>query len=71
MGATLSLLQLQEYLENVGAEFILEGVELEEISKLPFEEAEVLEQPSEGVSGEVLGWKECVVALGTAGRGLE
>ena len=71
MGATLSLLQLQEYLENVGAEFILEGVELEEVSKLPLEEAEVLEQPSEGVSGEVLGWKECAVVLGTAGRGLE
>ena len=71
MGATLSLLQLQEYLENVGAEFILEGVELEEISKLPLEEAEVLEQPSEGVSGEVLGWKECAVVLGTAGRGSE
>ena len=45
---------------------------MEEVSKLPLEEAEVSEQPSEGVLGEVLGWKECmVVVLGTAGRGLE
>ena len=35
------------------------------------EEAEVSEQPSEGVSGERLEWKECAVALGTAGRGSE
>ena len=30
-----------------------------------------LEQPLEGVLGEVLGWKEHAVVLGTAGRGLE
>ena len=71
MGAALSLLQLQEYLENIRREFRSEGVELEEVSKLPLEEVEVSEQPLEGVSGEVLGWKECVVVLGTAGRGLE
>ena len=52
-------------------EFRLEGVELEEVSKLPLEEADVLEQPSEGVLGEVLGWKERTVELWTAGRGLE
>ena len=52
-------------------EFGLEGVELEEVSELPPEEVEVSEQPSEGVSGEALGWKECVVVLGVAGRGLE
>ena len=38
---------------------------------LPSEEVDVLEQPSEEVSGEVLGWKEHVVVLGIAGRGLE
>ena len=46
-------------------------MELEEISELPLEEAEVLEQPLEEVSGEVLGWKEHMVVLGIAGRGLE
>ena len=46
-------------------------MELEEVSKLPSEEAEVSEQPSEGVSGERLEWKEHVVALGPTGRGLE
>ena len=52
-------------------EFVLESVELEEIFKLPSEEVEVLEQPSEEVLGEVLGWKEHVVVLGIAGRGSE
>ena len=52
-------------------EFGLEGVELEEVSELPLEEVEVSEQPSEGVLGEVLGWKEHTVVLGTAGRGSE
>ena len=61
-GAALSLLQPQEYPENIGAEFRSEGVESEEISKLPSEEVEVSEQASE-VLGEVLGWKECVVVL--------
>ena len=41
-----------ESLKNVGAEFGSEGVESEEVSRLPLEEAEVSEQPSEGVSGE-------------------
>ena len=71
MGAALSLLQLQEYPENVRVEFGSEGAELEEVSELPSEEVEVSEQPSEEVFGEVLGWKECMVVLGTAGRGLE
>ena len=44
-------------------------MESEEVSGLPSEEVELSEQPSEGVSGEGLEWKECVVALGTAGRG--
>ena len=35
------------------------------------EEVEVSEQPSEEVSGEVLGWKGCVVVLEIAGRGSE
>ena len=52
-------------------EFGLEGVELEEVSKLPSEEAEVSEQPLEEVSGEVLGWRGHVVVLGITGRGLE
>ena len=44
-------------------EFRLKGAELEEISELPLEEAEVLEQASEEISGEVLGWKDHVVVL--------
>ena len=52
-------------------EFGLEGAESEEVSGFPEEEAEVSEQPSERVLGEGLEWQECVVALGTAGRGLE
>ena len=52
-------------------EFRSEGAELEEVSKLPSEEAEVSEQPLEEVLGEVLGWKEHVVVLGIAGRGSE
>ena len=64
MGATLSLLQPQEYLENIRVEFGLEGVESEEISKLPLEEVEVLEQASEEILGEVLGWKEHMVCWG-------
>ena len=59
------------YLENVGVESGSEGVELEEVSELPLEDAEVSEQHLEGVSGEVSGWKECAVVLGVAGRGLE
>ena len=70
-GVTLSLLQLGESPKNVGVEFRSEGAESEEVSKLPSEEVEVSEQPSEGVSGEGLEWKEHVVALGTAGRGSE
>ena len=46
-------------------------MESKEVSELPLEEVEVLEQPLEGVSGEGSEWKECVVVLGTAGRGLE
>ena len=71
MGVTLSLLWLRESPKSVGAEFRSEGVESKEVSGLPSEEAEVLEQPSEGVSGEGLEWKEHAVALGTAGRGSE
>ena len=71
MGVTLSLLWLRESPKNVGAEFGSEGAESKEVSRLPLEEAEVLEQPLEGVSGEGSEWKEHAVALGTAGRGLE
>ena len=46
-------------------------MEFEEVSELPLEEVEVLEQPLEGVSGEGSEWKEHAVVLGTAGRGLE
>ena len=46
-------------------------MELEEISELPSEEAEVSEQALEEISGEVLGWKQHVVVLGTAGRDSE
>ena len=71
VGAAPSPLQPQEYPKNIRAEFRLEGVELEEVSELPSEEVEVLEQPLEEVLGEVLGWKEHVVVLEIAGRGLE
>ena len=64
-------LQPQEYLENIGVEFRSKGAESEEISELPLEEAEVLGQLSEEVSGEVLGWTEHMVVLGISGRGLE
>ena len=70
-GVTPSPLQPQEYLENIGVEFVLEGAESEEVSELPLEEAEVSEQPIEEVLGEVLGWKEHVVVMGIAGRGSE
>ena len=70
-GAALSLLQLGESLKNVGAEFGLEGAESEEVSELRSEEAEVSEWPLEGVLGKGSEWKECVVVLGTAGRGSE
>ena len=70
-GVTLTPLWLGESLKSVGAEFRSEGAESEEVSGLPLEEAEVSEQPLEGVSGEGSEWKEHVVVLGTAGRGLE
>ena len=71
MGATLTPLWLRESPKNIGVEFRLEGAESKEVSRLLLEEAEVLEQPLEGVLGERLEWKERAVALGTAGRGLE
>ena len=71
MGAALSPLQSQEYLENVGVDFRSEGAELEEISKLPSKEAEVLEQALEEILGEVLGWKEHMGVLGITRRDLE
>ena len=70
-GVALSPLWLGESPKNVGEEFGSEGAEFKEVSELPLEEAEVLEQPSEGVSGEGLEWKERTVALGDAGRGSE
>ena len=71
MGVALTPLWPGESLKNVRAEFGSEGEESEEVSGLLSEEAEVSEQPSEGVLGERLEWKECAVALGTAGRNLE
>ena len=64
-GVALTPLWLRESLKNVSAEFGSEGVESEEVSGLLLEEVEVLEQPLEGVSGERLEWKECVIVLGT------
>ena len=52
-------------------EFGSEGMESEEVSKLPSEEVEVSEQSLEGVLAEGLEWREHAVVLGTAGRGLE
>ena len=71
VGAALSPLQLGESLRNIRAEFRSEGMESEEVSKLPSEEVEVSEQSSEGVSDEGLEWRERAVVLGTVGRGLE
>ena len=70
-GVTLSPLWLEESPKNIGVEFRLEGAESKEVSGLLLEEAEVSEQPLEGVSGERLEWKEHAVALGPAGRGSE
>ena len=64
-------LQLGEFLKNVGADFGLESADSEEVSRLPSEEAEVLEWPSEGMSVEGSEGEEHVGALGTAGWGLE
>ena len=44
MGATLSPLQLGESPRNIRAEFGSEGAESKEVSELPSEEAEVLEE---------------------------
>ena len=71
MGVILSPLWLGRFLKNIRLDFGSEGVESEEVSRLPLEEVELSEQPLEGVSGEGSEWKECAVALGTAGRGLE
>ena len=70
-GATLSPLWLGEFPKNVRLDFRSESVESKEVSGLPLEEVEVLEQPSEGMSGEGSEWKERAVVLGTAGRGSE
>ena len=70
-GVSLSPLQLRRFLKNIRPDFRSEGVESEEVSGLPSEEVELSEQPLEGVLGEGLEWKERVVMLGTAGRGLK
>ena len=70
-GVTLTPLWLRESPKSVGAEFGSEGVETGGVSRLPLEEAEVSDQPLEGVLGEGSEWKEHAVALGTAGRGSE
>ena len=70
-GAALSPLRLREFPKNVRPNFGSEGVESEAVSRFPSEEVELSEQPSEGMSGEGLEWKERTVALGTAGRGSE
>ena len=52
-------------------EFRSEGMESEEVSGLPSEEAEVSEQSLEGVADEGSEWREPAGVLGTAGRDLE
>ena len=69
MWIALSPLQLRESLKNIRVESRLEGAESEEVSKLPFEEAEVSEQPLEGASGEGSEWKEHVLVLKGLGIG--
>ena len=68
VGAALSLLRFREFLKDVRVKFRSEGVESEEVSELPLEGVEVLEWPSEGVSGKGSEWMEHAVALGTVGR---
>ena len=70
-GVALTPSWLGASLKNVRVEFRLEGAESEEVFGLLSEEAEVSEQPLEGVSGKRLEWKEHAVALGPAGRGSE
>ena len=71
VGAALSPLWLRGFPKNVRPDFRSEGAESEEVSGLLSEEAELLEQPLEGVLGEGLEWEEHAVVLGVAGRGLE
>ena len=63
VGAALSPLWLGEFLKDIRPDFRSEGAESEEVSGLPLEEAEVSEQPSEGMLGKGLEWKEHAVAL--------
>ena len=70
-GVTLSPLQLRESPKNIRAEFGSEGAESKEVTGLPSEEAEFLEQLLEGVSDKGSEWKERMVALQNAGGGLE
>ena len=70
-GAALSPLWLGEFPKNVGVDFRSESADSEEVSGLPSEEAEVSEQPLEGMLVEGSEWKEHAGALGTAGWGLE
>ena len=67
-GVALTPSWLRESPKNVRVEFGSEGAESEEVFRLLSKEAEVSEQPSEGVSGKRLEWKERAVALGPAGR---
>ena len=60
-----------ESLGNVRVKFGSEGMESKEVSELPLEEVEVLEQSLEGVLDEGSEWRERAVVLGTAGRDLE
>ena len=46
-------------------------MEFEEVPELSLAGVEPSEQPLKEVSGEVLGWKGCVVVLEIAGRGSE
>ena len=71
MGATLSPLQLREFPKNVGVDFRSESADSKEVSGLPLEEVEVLEQPLEGMSVKGSEWEERAGALGTAGWGSE
>ena len=64
MRAALSPLQLREFPKNV-------RVDSKEVSGLPSEEAEVWEQPSEGMLVKGSEWEERAGALGTAGWGSE
>ena len=70
MGVALSPLRLRESPKNIRLEFGLEGVESKEVSGLPLEEVELLEQALEGVVGRGVGMEGVCGSVGDCWKGL-